>query len=200
MPRRSTPSVRSWEGIVYRGTSWDTPLWAGPNRRDGRWNIGGTSTVQYFCADPEAPFAEMLRHEELRTEAEAQTYWTNLWQTRVHEASLVDYSTFELAETAGFPADALVEDDHERCQAEAEWLKGRGVRGLLSPSAALPGSVNLTLFGPRVEIPWDSQPRLASQLPVQLLSRSHPPVGLVSLVRYFGEIHPSLVAFQTRRT
>jgi RES domain-containing protein len=141
----------------------------------------------------------MLRHEDLRTEADAQMYSTDLWQIRVHEASIVDYSTFELADQASFPPEALVEDDHERCQAEAEWLKSRGVKGVLSPSAALPDSVSLTLFGARVEIQWASQPRLASQLPVQLLSRSHPPRGLASRVRFFGSPHPSLVAYRADR-
>lgn len=72
-----------------------------------------------MCLDANAPFAEALRHEDLRTEAEAATYRTTIWQIRADQGAVVDYSTFERAEAAGFPADALVEDDHERCQAEA---------------------------------------------------------------------------------
>ena len=148
-----------------------------------------------MCLDANAPFAETLRHEDLRTEAEAATYGTTIWQIRVDQGMVVDYSTFERAEAAGFSAEALVEDDHDRCQAEAARLKGDGMLGLLSPSAALPGSVNLTLFGPRVAIPWDATVSLASTMPAGKLTTGHPPTGLVSRVRYFGEVHTTLAAY-----
>jgi RES domain-containing protein len=197
--RRPRPTASSWTGIGYRATSYDVPLWARPNRRNGRWNIAGDGCTQYLCLDPEAPFAEVLRHEDLRTEVEAATYQTTVWQMRVDEGAIVDYGTFEQAETAGFPAEALVEDDHERCQAEAAWLKSHGVLGLLTPSAALPGSVNLTLFGPRVAIPWNATVSLASTMPVAKLTTGHPPKGLVSRVRYFGQPHVPLAAYLTAR-
>ena len=40
---------------------------------------------------------------------------------------------------------------HEEAQALADELRAAGYRGLLSPSAALAGATNLTLFGPRYE-------------------------------------------------
>jgi RES domain-containing protein len=198
MPRRA-PAVIPWAGIGYRTTTYDVPLWVEPNRRDGRWNIAGQGCTQYVCLDPEAPFAEVLRHENLRTEAEAATYRTTLWQARLDEAAVVDYGSFEKAESAGFPPEALVEDDYERCQAEASWLVGRGVAGVLSPSAALPDSVNLTVFGPRVEVGWNTERRLTSQMPVQRLQNSAPPVGLTSRVRYFGEVHAGLSRYLSAR-
>jgi hypothetical protein len=70
-----------------------------------------------------------------------------------------------------------------------------GVRGLLSPSAALPGSINLTLFGPRVAIPWDAEVSLASTIRAGRLTTGHPPRGLVSRVRYFGQAHTDLVEY-----
>ncbi len=45
----------------------------------------------------------------------------------------------------------LVDDDLSRCQLLAEELEAHSYRGVMSPSAALPGSVNLTLFGERRE-------------------------------------------------
>jgi len=191
--------VTGWAGTGYRTTTYDVPLWVSPNRRNGRWNLAGHRCTQYFCLDPEAPFAEAIRHENLRTEQEVATYRTTLWQARIDEAAVVDYSTFELAEAAGFPPEALVDDDYERCQAEADWLVSHGVAAVLSPSAALPGSVNVTVFGPRVEVSWTTERRLTSQMPVQRLQTSAPPVGLTTRVRYFGEVHLPLEAYLALR-
>jgi RES domain-containing protein len=175
------------------------PLWVNPNRRSGRWNIARVGCAQYFSLDGEAPLAELIRHEDLRTEEVVSHYSTFLWQLQVQEGAVVDYSTFELAESAGFPPEALVEDDHERCQTEAGWLISHGAGGLLSPSAALPGSINLTVFGPRVAVPWNTRASLASSLPAQPLTTGHPPPGLVRRVRYFGQPHSVLDVYLAAR-
>lgn len=194
MPRKP-PTFTAWSGMGYRATTYDVPLWVHPNRRDGRWNIAGQGSTQYFSGDPEAPYAELMRHENLRTETEAATYRAHLWQGQIDESSIVDYGTFRKAEEAGFPAEALVEDDHERCQEEAAWLRSHGATGLITPSAALPGSVNVTLFGPRVEIPWSVSRTLASQMPVQRLAFGPPPAGLTTRVRFFSQPHSELAAY-----
>jgi RES domain len=197
-PRRRRPIAVAWAGIAYRATSYDVPLWARPNRRDGRWNVAGDGCTQYTCLDTRAPFAEILRHEDLRTEELAATYTTTIWRLAIDEGAVADYSSFERAESVGFAPEALVDDDHERCQAEASRLKRLGFRGLLSPCAALPGSVNLTLFGPRVAIAWTSDVSLASTIPSEKLVSGHPPRGLVSDVRYYGDPHRGLVEFLHR--
>jgi RES domain len=198
-PSRGRPKLIDWTGIAYRATSYDVPLLVNPNSRAGRWNVLQQEPVQYMSLDPEAPFAEMLRHEDLRTEAQASHYRTTLWQIRVEEGSVADYSTFEKAHDAGFPPEALVGDDYERCQAEAQRLIHCGARALLTPSAALPESVSLTLFGPRVPIPWTGHATLASTLPVQQLLTGPPPSGLVARVCFFGEPHAGLVAYKRSR-
>jgi RES domain-containing protein len=195
MPRRHTPAFTAWKGVAYRATSYDVPLWVNPNRRNGRWNIAEQHCVQYLCLDTQAPLAEALRQEDLRTKEAASHYSTTVWQLQIDDGAVVDYSTFELAELAGFDAGALVEDDHERCQAEAQWLISQGARGVLSPSAALPGSTNLTLFGPRVCVPWNTTTALASSIPAQKLTTGHPPALLTTKVRYFGESEPLLLAY-----
>lgn len=192
MPSRNLPPHISVEARAYRATSYDVPLRVADNRRSGRWNIAQVGSVQYLCLDAEAPFAEKLRHEELRTEADAATYKVTLWELQVNEGFVVDYSTFEKAEDAGFPPEALVDDDHECCQKEAQRLVNLGAGGLLSPSAALPGSINLTLFGPRVEIQWAANAGVSSAVPAQKLVTGHPPNGLVSRVRFFGDTHSAL--------
>ncbi|HYQ77484.1 MAG TPA: RES family NAD+ phosphorylase [Solirubrobacterales bacterium] len=192
MPSGNLPPHFSLQARVYRATSYDVPLRVAANRRSGRWNIAGAGTVQYLCLDAEAPYAEKIRHEDLRSEAEAGTYTVALWELEVNEGLVVDYGTFEKAEAAGFPAEALVDDDHERCQKEARRLASLGARGVLSPSAALPGSTNLTLFGQRVEVRWGARPGVASAVPAQRLSVGHAPPGLVERVRFFGAEHPLL--------
>jgi RES domain-containing protein len=194
---RKPPPFLAYEGIAYRATSYDVPLWVNPNRRSGRWNIAHERPTQYLCLDAETPFAHVLRHEGLRTDEAASHYSTTIWQIRVSEGAVVDYRTFELAEAAGFDPEALVSDDYERCQAEAEWLVSNGATGVLSPSAALPGSVDLTLFGTRVRVPWTSTAELASAVPAQTLTTGAPPRGLAERVRHFGEPEPLLEAHLT---
>jgi RES domain-containing protein len=201
MPARRRPSFVRRTCVAYRATSYDVPLWVNPNRRNGRWNIAGRRPTQYMSLDAESPFAEILRHEDLRTDEDASHYSATIWQLQVDDSLIVDYSTFELADAAGFEAEALVGDDHERCQAEAEWLAGEGARGLLSPSAALPGNINLTLFGARVAVPWNTTAELASSIPAQRLTTGHPPSGLAARVRYFDQPEPRLEAYlNTRRS
>lgn len=195
MPPKPRPRFIRVETVAYRITSYDVPLWVNPNRRSGRWNIAGDEPTQYMTLDAEAPFGEMLRHEGLQTEEAASHYFSTVWQLRIDSEAIVDYSSFALAEAAGFDPEALVSDDHERCQSEAQWLMAKGARGVISPSAALPGSLNLTLFGPRVAVPWDARAGLASSVPVQKLTTGHPPVGLTSLIRYFDQRHPLLDAY-----
>jgi RES domain-containing protein len=199
MPSSTLPPHLSLQARVYRATSYDVPLRVAANRRSGRWNIAGAETVRYLCLDAEAPYAEKIRHEDLRTEAEVGTYTVALRELEVNEGLVVDYRTFEKAEEAGFPAAALVDDDHERCQKEARRLASLGARGVLSPSAALPGSTNLTLFGQRVEVRWGARPGIASAVPAQRLSSGHAPRGLVERVRFFGEEHPLLSAHVAER-
>ena len=199
MPRRQ-PILHPWEGTAYRATTYDVPLWVRPNRRNGRWNVAGRGSVQYLCVETDAPYAEMLRHEQLHTEEEAATRRGFLFEVKLHEAAIVDYSTFEKAEAARFSPAALVDDDYDACQAEAQWLVEHGARGVLSPSAALPGATNLTLFGPRVEVSWSTAPSLAAEVPVRRVGgKGPPPTGLVAAVRHFGQEHPELEAFRATR-
>lgn len=199
MPPSSLPPHVPFRGVAYRVTSYDVPLRVAVNRRPGRWNLAGVGTTQYACLDVEAPFAEMLQHEALRSEEEAAMFRATLWQLRVNEGVVVDYGTFEKAEHAGFPPEALVDDDHEFCQREAQRLVSLGAGGILSPSAALPGATNLTLFGPRVPIGWTADVGVSTAIPAQAVATGSPPEGLVERIRHFADDHPLLVVHLSER-
>ena len=83
MPPRRRPTFIRCKRVAYRATSYDVPLWVNANRRNGRWNIAGQRSTQYMTLDSEAPFAEILRHQDLRTEeaASRSTAWEVIRQT-----------------------------------------------------------------------------------------------------------------------
>jgi hypothetical protein len=199
MPPKGLPPHVSFQGVAYRVTSYDVPLRVSANRRPGRWNFADSGTTQYACLDVEAPFAEMLRHEDLRSETEAAMFRATLWQLQVNEGVVVDYGTFEKAEAAGFPPEALVDDDHELCQREAQRLDSLGAGGILSPSAALPGSTSLTLFGPRVPIAWEANVEISTAIPAQPLATGTPSEGLIERTRFFGSAHSLLSTYLAER-
>jgi hypothetical protein len=72
---------------------------------------------------------------------------------------------------------------------------------VLAPSAALPGTVNLTLFGARLAVEWDcpEERRLGSFTPVRQLAVGHPPGDLLPRVRQHGRPHAGLTAYRRGR-
>lgn len=192
MAARSTapdPERVDYDGIAFRWSDYDVPLWTRPNTSPLRWNRARQEPTQYMSLSPEGSWAELIRAERLRTPRELSLVSMPMWILKVRETNLADYSTFERARAAGFPPQALVAEDYERCEAEADRLRENGFRGVLAPSAALPGTVNLTLFGRRLMVPWDySQERLmASFVRAKRLVVGRPPDELLPLVRHRGE-------------
>src|SRR4051794_1789491 len=126
-------------GVVYRATTYDTCLWVSPSSRTGRWNNPQTGTISQYCTlDVASALAEMVRSEDLRDVEDARELSVSIWELRVDEGAVVDYSTPSFAENQGFTWDALVSDEWGPCQAEARRLIAEGARGVLAPSAALP--------------------------------------------------------------
>jgi hypothetical protein len=107
-------------------------------------------------------------------------------------AHLVDYSTFEMAQAAGFDPEALVEEDYRRCQEEGARLRSLGYLGVVAPSAALPGATNVTLFGARYSIRWNARVATASAIPVAVVAIGSPAPGLIPRVRQYGDVHEGL--------
>lgn len=193
------PDAVSFSDVAFRYANYDTPLWARPNTESGRWHLARTKPTQYLCLSPDGCWANLIRQENLRTELDAALIRMALWVLKVKEERIADYSTFEKGEAAGFPPDAVVDEDWERCQAEARRLEGLGFRGVLAPAAALPGETALTLFGGRRAVAWEDEPRLASAMPAKVIANGAPPAGLVKRVRFRGQDHSQYLAYALPR-
>ena len=185
--------------VAFRYSNYDTPFWARANTQDGRWHRARTFPTQYFGMTPDACWADLIRHENLRTDHEVAMIRMPLWVAKLSEQRVADYRTFEKAEEARFPPDALIDEDWERCQAEGEWLLGLGYRGVIAPSAALPGDLALTLFGGRRAVDWDDDPVVASAIPAKTVTIGAPPPGLIQRVRFIGEDHSEYVTYAVAR-
>ncbi|HET7138508.1 MAG TPA: RES family NAD+ phosphorylase [Gaiellaceae bacterium] len=193
------PLTTWFEGhTFFRYSSYDTPFWARMNKSAGRWHQIGSHATQYLSVDPDGAWAELIRHEGLRTEEEVDLVRIQMWAAIVRQANLVDYSTFENAERSGFSPAALIDDDWGTCQAEGERLRSLGYAGVVAPSAALPGAINVTLFGSRMRATWTHEPQLASAIPACVVAVGSPPPGLVARVRQFGDSHTGYDAYLDR--
>jgi RES domain-containing protein len=188
-------SFRQFRGTVYRATSYDTPLWVFPNRRPGRWSHPDDATIAQYCTvDAAAPMAEFVRYEDLRDPTEAAEARLRVWQLRIAEGAILDLSSPTQADDHGIAWDALVSDDWRVCQELGRGIMANGGRGVLSPCAALPGSLSLTVFGPRSAIEWTAEPRLAIQVPAREILHGAPGEGIVADTRFFGMSYPAEVA------
>ena len=192
MARSRAVKTTTIEDVAFRYSNYDTPFWVRPNTQPGRWHSVGDGPTQYLSMTTDGAWADLIRNENLRSEAEVALVRMPLWQARIDQSYVVDYSSFELAERSGFGADALVDDDQRRCRDEGLRLRKLGFAGVLAPSAALPGATSLTLFGPRVSIAWGSTPSLSSAIPASVLTEGAPPQGLASRVRFRGHAHSGL--------
>lgn len=170
------------ELTAFRWSSYDVPFWGRANTRDGRWNYADMESTQYWSLTPEAAWAELIRHENLLTEQDLELVRMPFWVCRVSSAMLVDLTLSEERERFGVTTDDLIDDDWQPCQELAVTLRDQ-VRGVVAPCAALPQHNNLTLFGRRRAINWESRPALASTVPTSQAAIGRPPEGLLDRVR-----------------
>jgi RES domain-containing protein len=189
MVREPQPQTIAYEGMAFRYSDYDTPFWVRPNSTSGRWHTPSDGATQYLSLSVDAAWAELIRAEELRTEDEMGLIRMPMWVADIHVGKIADYGDFDKAQAAGFSPEALIDDNHTFCQEEGQRLRGLGFNGVIAPSAALPGSTNLTLFGPRIASSWGSPPILASSIPTHQIAIGAPPAGIAGRVRFPGERH-----------
>jgi RES domain-containing protein len=184
--------------IAYRISTWDTPLRVNPNRSAGRYNDAGSPATQYLCRHPLGPWAEYLRANDLRNEEDLAVHRLRIWVLRV---DLSDAFRIDFNHAADFGLDPkdLIDDDHTACRRLARRLREDpdSPETLIVPSAALPGTENIVILGERVQIPYSWNPIDDVDVPACVIAeRSQPPQKSPSLVRYQGDSHSQLEAWQ----
>jgi len=158
-----------------------------PDQESGRWHRVGEGYAQYLSLAPLGAWAECARYHSLRSAAQAREMRRNLWLVFVRESRIADLSTFDHYEACGLDPAIAVHPDHTASQALGDALRAAGFRGVLSPSAALPGVMNLTVFGERYEqvlvgdvAAWPN-PDIDAWLPLQQVVEEGPvPVRLTT--------------------
>lgn len=175
-------------GVVgYRLANWDTPLWASPNRRESRYGRAN-GVVQYWSLHPLAPWAEQLRFHNIREADEARELLQRPWAAQLTLPDDLLELSFDNAADHDLAPAALVDDDWSGCQAWSVGFKGRSV---IVPSAALPGTMNLIMFGPLVRSAYGVGPLDPTvDVPCDpVADLSIVPPDLLRLIRWRGAPH-----------
>jgi RES domain len=183
-------------GVFFRYSSYDVPLWVRANTTDERWHHAGDGATQYVSTTADGAWAELIRNENLHSEADLRLVSMLLWQVEIEQTGIADYRDFKTAEKAGFPPEALIDDDQTACRAEGLRLREAGFTGVLYPSAALPDETSLVLFGPKILLPWGTPRVLASGIPGMRLTVGAPPLDVLSRVRHAGARHAGFSKYQ----
>ncbi len=163
-----------------------------PTQTSARWHRLGEAYAQYLSLEPSGAWAELVRYENIRTAERAAQYTRALWLVFVREHDIADLSTAERFRGCGLDP-RVATGPHEHSQRLADDLRAAGYRGVLSPSAALRGATNLTLFGMRFEkvllgrLETWTNPDTDVWLPCTLVAEGHPPARLVEETVFFGE-------------
>jgi RES domain-containing protein len=182
--------------ICYRFAAYATPLRTVPAWQPARFSSGDEDEpTQYLSLHPLGPLAELMRGADLRTPEQVRAVRTRTWVLRIPSEDLPEI-TFDTAEEFGITAEQLVGDDHRPCRQLADRLR-RNVVGAVVPSAALPGTRNVVLFGARVAAPYLAEPVSTLDIPASITAdAARPLVSLLSLVRFIGIAHKELEAWR----
>lgn len=170
--------------ICFRHCDYRTPLRSSfqAQRRPGRYHRGNEEEpTQYLCLHPLGPHAEAMRRYDARTPASARQLDLRTWALDVDVSGLADVPF----------ADAWVADDYAVCHDLADAMRESGKAGMIVPSAALPGTSNIVIFGGRVASPYDLVRHGATEVSAGITGEHGCGLEtLVELVRFRGEPHP----------
>ena len=178
--------------VAYRHAAYSTPLRTLASTVPGRFHRRG-QIAQYFCLHPLGPAAEILRRQVGLDGAEdVGDVILNLWAIQVPDDGIVSISFENCGDYEMLPEE-LVDDFYLPTQDLADRLRANDVPGIRVPSAALPGTENLVLFGPRVAGDYLGEPVQPEELPTgHLTDYAHPPAELYPWVRFIGRPHTAL--------
>jgi hypothetical protein len=182
--------------ISYRFASYATPLRTVPAALPARYSRGDEhEPTQYLALHPLGPLAELMRSADLRTPDQIRAVQTRTWALQVPLDDLLEI-TFDTADQFGISAGDLVADDRSACQLLAAELRSQ-VPGIVVPSAALPATQNIVLFGPRVAAPYLTHPVSTLDIPASITAEhGRPLLSLLDIVRFVGDSHAELEALQ----
>jgi hypothetical protein len=170
--------------ICYRHCDYRTPLRTRfqAQRRPGRYHRGNEDEpTQYLCLHPLGPHAEAMRRLDARTPADARALDLRTWALDIDVGDLVEVPF----------ADVWVADDYMACQDLADALRESGRAGMIVPSAALPGTRNLVVFGGRTTAPYDLSGLGETEVSASITGEHGSGLEtLVELVRFHGDPHP----------
>lgn len=182
---QAPPPASPAEDLVgFRYSSYDVPFWVRPNTYAQRWNASLEAPTQYWSSTPDGAWAEHIRFNNIRTETELDEVRIPIWACRLSSMGLLDLREPDVRDDYGLTLGDLTADDWSACQRVANAIRARGIRGILSPSAALANATNITLFGPRRAITFDRRPALASAVPAAIVAIGRPPKNLVDRVMH----------------
>jgi hypothetical protein len=183
--------------VAYRLAAWRRPLRTEPSRVPGRFHRSTEeSPTQYLCLHPLGPWAEFLRGSGLRSADQLALVRHRTWALRLDLAGLLRIGFAEAADH-GVRAGDLVSDDLRACHRLADRLRAAGTPGAIVPSAALPGTENVVLFGERAAAPYMAEPLSRVDVPASLTADGgRPPLGLLDRVRRRGSGHAELEAWR----
>ena len=173
---------------VFRHAAYDSPWRALPNPAEGRFHRAQREIVQYLSLHPLGPAAEMLRHN-VGPGGNPDDVLLNLW-TAVADVDEVTRVDFDDCAAYGITADELVGDDYGPTQALADAIRATDSTAMVVPSAALPGTRNLVLFGVRFLHPYLWAPLMAEEIPTgHLADGARPAAEVVAHIRWRGTAH-----------
>lgn len=181
----------------FRISTWDTPLRVNPNRTAGRYNDAGSPATQYFGLHPMTPWAEQMRAQDIKNIEQLEDLRLRIWAIKVDLTEATEI-TFSNAYRFEIEPEELVADDHAACRRLASRLREdpKAPKTIVVPSAALPGTRNVVIFGERVSVPFSWAPMDFTDLPTSIVAeRSQPPDGLEQVVRFPGMPNPELNAW-----
>jgi hypothetical protein len=180
--------------LAYRLSTYGNPLRTEPARKPGRYHTGEEdSPTQYACLHPLGPLAEFMRANDVRLPQQVRQVRQRTWALRVEIDGLPEI-TLAAADDFGLDATSLVADDPSGCQELGERLRDQ-VPGIVVPSAALPGTRNVVLFGQRVGSPYLIDPISTVDVPASITAHAARPIlSLLDVVRFNGERHAELEA------
>jgi RES domain-containing protein len=184
--------------VAYRWSDYDRPFRANLHTGDGRYHRPGSEPIQYWSLHPLGPWAEYIRANFLEAPETLDEVHQRIWAARFSfEESELLRVTYDWARSSHQVApEDLVAEDFSGCQMFADWARGE-FAALLVPSAALPGTQNLVVFGPRAASPYQLDPvDLTLDVPTSVVAdnaQPHPHLG--RFVRFRDEVHPELAAW-----